>query len=229
MKDIKDIVFITNARLDSQRIPHKMIKPFSGSTLTEILIEKIKSSKIIPIDNFYLSVHEEELIDLAKKHNVNFFKRSKESAQAENNVPLIYEFHDKLPFKYVVSLSACNPLLTIKTIDKFVQSYLESDKEGMFGVIGKKQYFWDQNGKMISNWPEDQKIMNTKYMNTTYEAAHCLYASRTDIIKDGFWLDDKTPPEPELYVIENELETFDIDYEWQFKIGEILYNEFNKI
>ena len=44
MKDIKDIVFITNARLDSQRIPHKMIKPFSGSTLTEILIEKIKSA-----------------------------------------------------------------------------------------------------------------------------------------------------------------------------------------
>ena len=229
MKDIKDVVFITNARLESQRVPKKMIRPFCGSTLTEILINKIKQSSIIPIENFYLSVYEEELIDLANKHNVNSFKRSKESSQAENDIPLIYEWHDKLPFKYVVSLSACNPLLTIETIDDFVHSYLKSDKGGMFGVIGKKQYFWNQEGKMISDWPKDQKIMNTKYMNITYEAAHCLYASKTDIIKDGFWLDDKTPPEPELYIMENELETFDIDYEWQFKTGEILYDEFNRI
>ena len=76
---------------------------------------------------------------------------------------------------------------------------------------------------MISNSPEDQKIMNTKTMTTTYEAAHCLYSSRTDIIKDGFWMDDNQPPKPELFVIENELEVFDIDYEWQFKAAEKLY------
>ena len=65
--------------------------------------------------------------------------------------------------------------------------------------------------------------MNTKYMNVTYEAAHCLYASRMDIIGEGYWMDRKTPPEPELIVIENELETFDIDYPWQFKVAEQLY------
>ena len=225
MKNINDILFICQARLESQRVPRKMIRPFCGTTLMDILINKIKQSKIIPLQNFYLSIHDQELIDIANKHNVNFYKRSKESALAENSIPLIYEWHNKLPYKYIILLSACNPLLTIETIDNFVESYINSDKGGMFGVIGKKQYFWDEKGKMISPWPSHQKIMNTKTMNVTYEAAHCLYASKMDIIKKGYWMDNKLPPEPELFVIENELEIFDIDYEWQFKIGEKLYEE----
>ena len=43
-----------------------------------------------------------------------------------------------------------------------------------------------------------------------------------DIINGGFWMDTNSPPEPELFTME-ELETFDIDYEWQFKVGEMLY------
>lgn len=223
MKNIEDVLFIVNARLDSQRVPKKMIRPFCGTTLVDILIEKVKTSKVIPLDNFYLSVYDQELIEIAKLHGINYYHRSKKSALAENSIPLIYEWHDSLDYEYVVLLSACNPLLTVKTIDDFVSQYVASDNGGMFGVIAKKQYFWDKNGKMISEWPSHQKIMNTKTMDVTYEAAHCLYASRTDIISHGYWMDDKLPPEPELYVIENELETFDIDYEWQFKLGEQLY------
>ena len=65
--------------------------------------------------------------------------------------------------------------------------------------------------------------MNTKFVDPVYEAGHCLYASRMDIIGDDNWLDTKSPPEPELFVMD-ELEAFDIDYEWQFKMGELLYD-----
>lgn len=224
MKNKKEILFICQARLESKRVPKKMIRQFCNTNLLNILIEKIKKSKEIPIENFYLSVHDKELIDIAKNHKINYYKRSKKSALEENELSLIYEWYDKLPFKYVVLISACNPLLTINTIDDFVSKYIHTNKDGMFGVIAKKQYFWDQNGKMISNWPSHQKIMNTKTMDVTYEAAHCLYASKMEIIKKGFWMDDKIPPEPKLYVIENELETFDIDYEWQFNLAEMIYN-----
>jgi CMP-N-acetylneuraminic acid synthetase len=43
-----------------------------------------------------------------------------------------------------------------------------------------------------------------------------------DIIGDGHWMDTKSPPEPCLFEMD-ELEAFDIDYEWQFKIAELLY------
>ena len=45
-----------------------------------------------------------------------------------------------------------------------------------------------------------------------------------DIIKDGFWMDDKLPPNPELFVVEEE-EVLDVDYEWQFKVCEALYKD----
>jgi len=222
MKNINDICIVVQARLNSQRVPGKMLKPFADTTLTDILFNKLKSLKSIPLKNIYFSAYEEELKEVDKKHNINIFNRSKQSANSEGN-PLseIYEWHDKLPFKYVILISACNPLLKIETIDNFIESFIKSDKEGGFAVFEKKTYYWDKENNPITNWG-DSRIMNTKFVEPIYEAAHCLYASKTDIIKDGFWMDTNLPPKPELFVMD-ELEAFDIDYEWQFKIGEQLY------
>jgi len=222
MKDIKDVCVVVQARLSSERVPGKMLRNFAGTTLVDILFKKLKQSKIIPTSNIFFSAYEDELKEVGNKHGINIYHRSKESAFSEGN-PLseIYEWHDKLPFKYVVLISACNPLLKIGTIDSFFNSYLNSNKEGAFAVFEKKTYYWNKQGDSITNWG-DSTIMNTKYVEPIYEAAHCLYASRLDIIKDGYWMDTTLPPSPELFVM-NELETFDIDYEWQFKVGEKLY------
>lgn len=224
MKNINDICIVVQARLNSQRVPGKMLKPFANTTLTDILFNKLKSLKNIPLKNIYFSAYEKELKEVAKKHNINIFNRSEQSANSEGS-PLseIYEWHNKLPFKYVILISACNPLLKIKTINNFIESFIKSDKDGGFAVFEKKTYYWDKDNNPITNWG-DLRIMNTKFVEPIYEAAHCLYASKTDIIKDGFWMDTNLPPKPELFVMD-ELEAFDIDYEWQFKIGEKLWKD----
>lgn len=228
MKNINDICIVIQARLGSQRVPGKMLRPFAGTTLVDILFEKLKASKIIPQKNIYFSAYEKELKEVGKKHNINIFDRSEKSAFSEGE-PLseIYEWHDKLPFKYIILVSACNPLLKIETIDSFVKHFLQSNSEGGFAVFEKKTYYWDKNKKPITNW-NGATIMNTKFVEPVYEAAHCLYASRIDIIGDGFWMDTNLPPQPELFVME-ELEAFDIDYEWQFKLGEELYGNIKNI
>jgi CMP-N-acetylneuraminic acid synthetase len=220
-KKIEDICIIVQARMGSQRVPGKMLRPFVGTTLMDILFEKLSNSTILPKSNIYLSAYEDELKKVGEKHGINIFHRSKDSAFAETDMKLIYEWHDKLPFKYVVLISACNPLLTIKTIDGFLKSFIESHKEGAFAVFEKKTYYWNQNGKPITDW-KNASIMNTKLVEPIYEAAHCLYASRLDIISKGYWMDTNYPPQPELYMMK-ELEAFDIDYEWQFQLGEQLY------
>lgn len=224
MKEINDICIVVQARLSSQRVPRKMIRPFAETTLVDILLEKLKNSKIIPANNIILSANESELKQIANSHGITVFNRSEKSAMSEGE-PLseIYEWHNKLPYKYVVLISACNPLLKIETIDKFISNFLNSNKEGGFAVFEKKTYYWNKEGKSITDWG-DLTIMNTKFVEPIYEAAHCLYASRLDIIKDGFWMDDNLPPNPELFVMD-ELETFDIDYEWQFNLGELLYKQ----
>ena len=222
-KELQDIAVIVQARLNSERIPQKMLKPFAESTLLDILLEKLKTSKVIPKENIYLSVHEKELAALGTKHQLKVFPRSQKSANEEKEIRVIFEWHNKLPYKYVILISACNPLLKIETIDDFILSFLKSSKEGAFGVFEKKTYYWDQNSNSITDW-KGLAAMNTKFVDPIYEAGHCLYASRMDIIREGYWLDRNSPMDLELFKMD-ELETFDIDYEWQFKVGETLYKE----
>ena len=47
MKNINDICVIIQARLSSERVPGKMLKPFAGTTLMDILFKKLEQSKII--------------------------------------------------------------------------------------------------------------------------------------------------------------------------------------
>jgi hypothetical protein len=87
----------------------------------------------------------------------------------------------------------------------------------------KKNYFWNKDSKLISPWPEGQAVMNTKFVEETYEAAHCLYAGRMDKIGEGIWMGDfNKPGDIELFPMKEE-ECLDIDYQWQFDMCEALY------
>jgi len=224
MKNIDDIAVIIQARLSSQRIPQKMIKSFAGTTLFDLAIQKVVSSDFIPEENFFLSIYESELIEIAEKYETNVFLRSEKSARSEGTpMTEIYEWWDKLPFKYCVLVNGCAPFMKTETIDGFIRAYMASDSDGMFGVMEKKNYFWNKQGELVTPWPADQACMNTKAVEKTYEAAHCLYAGRLDLIKEGIWMGDfNKPGDIELYTMK-EKECLDIDYEWQFDFCEAAY------
>lgn len=226
-KKLEDIAIIVQARLGSQRVPGKMLKPFAGTNLVDILLTKLKSSKIIDPSQVYLSFYEDELKNVATYYPFTLFNRSKESAQEEFHLPTLFEWWNKLDRKYVIMISACNPLLSIKTIEKFITDFSNSDKEGAFAVFEKKTYYWDKEGKSITDW-RGACSMNTKFVEPIYEAAHCLYASRMDIIGNGNWVDTNSPWNTELVVMD-ELEAYDIDYPFQFEVAEVLYKNKNGI
>ena len=124
--------------------------------------------------------------------------------------------------------------MKVETIDSFVEAYLSSPHDGMFGVVEKRNYFWDENHDLITPWQELSRpgsdVLNTKLVCKTYEAAHCLYAGRMDEIAKGIWM--AKPPfvknSPELFVVP-EHEAFDIDFPWQFELGEMMYKNRNAI
>jgi CMP-N-acetylneuraminic acid synthetase len=202
-----------------------MVRPFAGSTLTEITLRKLAQSDYIPTENIYLSAYEPELKEIGEKVGVNVFERSEHSAMWDGgpNAHLtgMYEWWDKIPFKYVVLVNACTPFLETSTIEGFIRAYCESDSRGMFAVMEKMNYFWDEGFNFLTPLRDD--AMNTKNVQTTYEAAHCLYASRLDTIEQGIWMGDfNTPGDINLYPIE-ERECFDVDYEWEFETYSKLY------
>ena len=223
MKKLSEIAVVVQARLNSERVPQKMIRPFNDTTLFGLVLDKLKASNHDL--NIFASVHEEELVDIAAEREVNIYKRSHESANNDNSLQKIYEWHNKLQelgYKYVVLVSGCNPLLKTETIDRFIEQFMSQKDENLFAVIEKKQYYWNKEGKLITPWPEDQTIMNTKAVEPTLEAAHVLYASRLDIIKDDRWMGDFQKEGGIKLFVMDELESFDIDYEWQFNVAELL-------
>lgn len=219
MKKIDDILFIVQARLNSQRAPYKMLRPFKGTNLYEICLDKIKQT-IIPVTNFYASIYEPELIEVTTKKGLQYYHRSIESANNDNSLELIYEWHNKFPqYKYCVLINACNLFLKPETIDKFIDAYCNSEHDGMFAVMPKKQYYWNKEGELITPWPDSCNIMNTKEVEVTLEAAHVLYAGRLDLISQGYWMGKPpyTKNNPALFEID-EFECLDIDHEWQFDL-----------
>jgi CMP-N-acetylneuraminic acid synthetase len=226
MKSISDVVVILQARMNSQRVPKKMLKPFLDSNLFEIAINKLLKSKVIPKENIYVSAFEDELKNIAKSYGLNIYNRSEESANNDNSLQKIYEWYDKLPFKYVIKVNACSPLLKIETIDAFISEFINQPEDNLFGVISMKDYFWNNGGMLVTPWPEGQTIMNTKAVEVTYKAAHVLYASRLDLISQNRFMGDfQKEGGIKLYPMD-ELECFDIDYEWQFNVAQILYEKF---
>ncbi len=232
MKNIDDVCVIVQARLSSQRCPRKMVKPFAGTTLTDICLEKLSASNVIPKENIILSVYETELKDIGKKHGITIFDRSKKSAFWDGgegtHIKDMYEWWDKVPFKYTVFVNACAPMMRTKTIDDFFTAYINSKSDGMFAVLPKKNYFWNESGKMINKWPDGEPCMNTKAVEPTYEAAHCLYASRLDTIGDGIWMGDFNKPGDIELVEMPEFDAFDVDYEWEFVAYESMYSELKR-
>ncbi len=225
MKDISDVVFVVQSRLNSERIPQKMIRDFCGTTLLDLVLSKLIDVEDIPNNQIYLSAYENELVEIGNKYPINIHKRSWESANCDNGIDIMFDWWNKLPFKYVVMISGCNPLIKKSTISDFISTYLNSKHDGLFSVVEKKNYFWNKDGELINNWPEGQDLLNTKVVEPIYEAGHCLYGSLLSSIGDGKWCGTwKDKNSPELFKVD-ELETFDIDYPWQFEVAEKLYEQ----
>jgi CMP-N-acetylneuraminic acid synthetase len=221
MKNQKDVAVLIQARLASQRCPRKMIRSFADTTLMDIVLKKLVRSGI-PNENIVCSVYEEELKEVCKKYPVTIFNRSVSSAMSEGTpMTEIYEWWDKIPFKYIMLINACCPFVSVETINDFYNSYLESESDGMFAVLEKKNYYWDYAGNFLT--PLDEGVMNTKTAEPIKEAAHCLYAGSTENIGKGIWMGDfRIKGDIELVSMPEE-EALDIDYEWQFELCEALY------
>lgn len=226
MKKVEDVAVIIQARLSSQRCPQKMIRPFANTTLMDIALQKLQDSKI-PNENVWCSVYEPELKELCSKYPFNVYERTEKSALSEGTpMTEMYEWWDKLPHKYVVMVNACAPMLTKETIENFYFDYCKSEKAGMFGVVEKKNYYWDKDNVFLT--PTKEAVMNTKTADPVKEAAHCLYASSLESIGEHIWMGRfNVPGEIELWSMREE-EIFDVDYEWQFSLYESLYRMNNE-
>jgi len=223
-KRLSDICFIVQARLNSSRLPGKMLKPFADSTLLEITIEKVKNSLLS--EHFYLSVNEPELIEVAKKHEVKTYLRSEQSMRNDDTVPFslteVFEWWDKLPYRYYIVMDACYPLAKVNTINEFIVAFRNLSFTGLVSAREHKHWFFKSDGTFIQDSDsEDARItFNSKYVEPLYSSGPLKAGVLSDIGNNIYAHNYKTPPPIFLYPDD---EHIDIDYLTEFNLAEQLY------
>ena len=206
-----------------------MIKPFGDKTLFDIACQKLAIiTAVSPYYDCWVSVNEPELKQIATNYPpVCIWDRTEESATCDTGVDLMYEWWSSMieyGYTHVVMFNACLPFLTVPTIRKFCEQFEESEHDGAFAVIPRKDYFWNTKGEMLNEWPEGQDLLNTKAVEETWCAAHALYGSRLDWIGQGKFVGSYREINDPLLLPVDEVECLDIDYPWQFDMCEKLYN-----
>ena len=139
------------ARFDSTRLPGKVIYLLSAKkTVLDILIHRIKKSqnvnKIILATSKNKSNH--KIITVAKKNKIFFYKGS------ENNVlERLMKATHKYNEKYIIQLTADNPLIDYRIIDYMVSFFKKNYKKYDFvtnnNLFNKKKLFIP-NGMIVS-------------------------------------------------------------------------------
>ena len=75
---MKNISIVFNARVSSTRVPNKLLRPFANSSLFEIALEKLSKAKFV--DNVYVGIGDEDLIEIAKKYpDIKILRREKDA------------------------------------------------------------------------------------------------------------------------------------------------------
>ncbi|TAN51585.1 MAG: hypothetical protein EPN26_08875 [Rhodospirillales bacterium] len=217
-----DVAVFSMGRKQSSRCPNKMLRPFAGTTLTDIVLEKLAR---LPYPSFFAG-YEQEFSDKCAKQGVRFVERSLHSATIDEPITEILEFLKPIDAKYLVIVSACLPLLPYADILSFIEASL-ADKRPAMSARLHRTYFLRARDGMALSFQAEGKTINTKTVEPVYELVHGLYFFE----KDFFFTEGRYWNWNELRMHEMTQPHFlvDVDTEQDFLAAESLYRAFSHV
>tara|TARA_R100000278_G_scaffold123262_1_gene112463 strand:- start:941 stop:1591 length:651 start_codon:yes stop_codon:yes gene_type:complete len=205
---------IIPVRAGSQRVKNKNIKPFANTTLLDIKIETLK--KVQGIDDIIVSSDSQEMLKIAKEHDVNVHIRDEYFASNEvNNSDFMQNLSTIVDEGHIMYSPCTSPLLSSETITEIVSKYKNNNLRNIVTVTTQKHHMW-LNGKPLnydpSNAPNSQDLPDIYSINYG-----CCILSKDDLYKHKNVVVEPT------FHITNEIESIDIDTEFDFIIAEFIY------
>lgn len=197
------------ARLNSERLPKKLILPFGGTCLFDIACNKLNN---LPDEiNKYVLVYEDELIQIAKKYkNIKIIIRSEESANAEEPLSFLFNAMKNVEDTHLMFLNPCLAFLKISTIIESLNSFNNSKYDYATSVKSLQNWLFNMDGTSINE--VNYKELNTKFINPVYQAAHCFHIFNKNIFfEDGYMLKKEFLP-----IIISKEEVIDVDTQEEY-------------
>ncbi|HDZ5087803.1 TPA: acylneuraminate cytidylyltransferase family protein [Campylobacter jejuni] len=212
-------------RKGSERVPRKNIKPF-GKFQFGLLENKLNQFlKIDLIDNIFISSDDNEVLDYAgnlKDDRIILHKRDKNLSSSKTQTDeLIIHACELIQEGEILWTHVTSPFFNEVEYSRIIKTYKDCLKNGYDSIMSVTKFqgfFCDQYGKFNYNrekikWPQTQSI------EPLFEINSAVFMANVDIYKT---YKDRIGQKPYLYVIDK-INGFDIDWDEDFKIAEILY------
>ena len=224
---MKELTCVISARLGSTRTPRKMVAPFAGSSLLEIVLRKVLRCRNLDPSRVWLSAYEDEIRELGERVGVKIYRRTYESTLEPNTCDVIYRYAWDIPSGYFLVINGCNPLLRVETVERAIDAFQGGDYRSLMTVVERKNFFFDRDGRLLNRFHGDSKYLatlETKMVEPLLEAGNSIFIWNAEYLRThtAFWT--LTKDDPYLFAIPEE-EFIDVDYPWQFQMAERLYLE----
>lgn len=221
---MKPISAIINARLQSSRTKGKMVRPYCGTDLLEIALQKLNGLDFF--EHRYLAVAEAELARKAEKYpNVEVLMRKAEAVAAGPHHPLItFEHFARVPTEYFFVINSCAAFLSRDTIKKAFDIFQETEFRSYIAVEQTRDWVFSASGEALTH-KNASGYQNTSDGDYFLRATHAFYIANRDYFTshDGqLWTLQKD--DPHLIPMPSE-EAVDVDTDLDFEISEYLYSK----
>jgi CMP-N-acetylneuraminic acid synthetase len=212
----------------SERVPNKNLKDFAGKPLflsiLSTLAESGKISKVV------INTDSEQIADVAKstygeKVHILFRPESLCGDTVPMNSIIQYDLSQMPEEEYFLQTHATNPLLTVKTVEKAIDSFFEKidEQDSLFSVTKLQTRLYWHNGRPINHNPEE--LLRTQDLPPVFEENSCIYIfSRASFLSAS---SRRIGLKPQMFELPK-LEAVDIDEPEDFKLAENLYKEMVK-
>ena len=216
----KEISILVNARLQSSRVLSKMTRPFGGTTLLRIALEKL--NKLSFAKHRFLCVAEEDLLQYAEGlDNIEVLWRDSKAVTKGDVGPACFGHYYKIPTDWFMFMNACHPFTTVETYQKAYAYFQNTDYNAYTSVTQNKDWIFDADGEPLTN--KDPKNLGSKQGNYAYKANHAFHiVNKPFFMQTGYLHWEMKKDSPHVIPIPEE-QTFDIDTETDFQICEYLY------
>ena len=218
---MRKIAAVINARLQSTRVPKKVVRPFGDTTLLDIALKKLIN---INADEKYLAACEDEILNIYEpyKQDIGLLPRKPESVKKGENPHMVSFGHYALTkSRWIMIINPCLPLTKIDMYDKSICMFKnnESIKTATSAIRDNNIYF-DSDFQPINL--KDKDFISSRNTRPVYKMANAYHIIDRDyFLSTGkFWNYSDNDP---LFMEVDPFDCFDVDTEEEFNFCEKLY------
>lgn len=230
----ESIAFFLPTRKGSERVKNKNTRPFAGieGGLMENKIRQLVASKML--DEIILSTNDELCMEIAQKYTydarVRIIPRPDALCLSSTNLQdLICYVPTITEAKHILWGHVTTPITGAEEYDNGISYYYSKLSEGydsLVGVTELKNFLLNKDGVLVNNttpipWPRTQDL------EPLYEINHTMFLAKREVYEQQ---KNRIGRKPLLYLMDK-VHSFDIDWEEDFALTEMVYKNtyINKI